>query len=268
MTAFVRGLEYGAVLAWLALSIGVVLYVGVSFWHARRHFPPRPFSHSAGAIVRELVLAFFVTPVLFLFALVGRRMSVGTGTPIVLVHGYTQNRGTFVGVVRALRRAGLGPIYGFNYWSFQDVRKSALRLARFLQHVRRETGAKSVDIVAHSMGGLVAAECVRVVPKRVRRCATIAAPHAGVLWGGPVLGRGGAQLRSGSRFLERHQTRTLENVPFLSIASTHDNIVHPASQSSIASRGGRDLVIDGPGHLTILFDSRVTAELVSFLREA
>ena len=266
MTSFLRGLEYGAVLGWLALSVGVLIYVVVTFWYARRHFPPRPFRASARAIARELVLAFLVTPVLVLYVLGGRRMAPGKGTPIVLVHGYTQNRGTFVGVVRALRRAGLGPIYGYNYWSFQDVRKSALRLARFIQRVRRETGAPAVDIVAHSMGGLVAVECMRAVPKRVRRLVTIASPHSGVLWRGPILGRGGAQLRRGSGFIERHKERVL-GVPVLSIASTHDNIVFPATQASIAHRGGRDVLVDGLGHLTILFDSRVTSEIAAFLRD-
>lgn len=265
MSSLLHGLELGVALVWLALSIGVVLYVGVSFWYARRHSPERPFSKSVGAIVRELVLAFVVTPLLLLYVLAGRRMAPGNRTPIVLVHGYTQNRGTFIGIVRSLRRAGLGPIYGFNYWSFQDVRKSALRLARFIQRVRRETGAKSVDVVAHSMGGLVAIECMRAVPRRIHRLVTIAAPHQGVLWRGPVLGRGGAQLRRNSPLIERHK-QSVFGVPVLSIASTHDNIVFPAAQSSIADRGGRDHVVEGPGHLTILFDSRVTSEIASFLR--
>jgi pimeloyl-ACP methyl ester carboxylesterase len=115
------------------------------------------------------------------------------------------------------------------------------------------------------MGGLVAMECMRAVPSRVRRVVTLASPHQGVLWRGPVLGRGGAQLRKDSPFIERHKARVL-GVPVLSIASTHDNIVFPAAQSSIADRGGRDHVVEGPGHLTILFDSRVTSEIASFLK--
>lgn len=260
----IRALEYAAGFAWLALSIGVLLYAGVSFYYARRHFPPRSFPSFLGAFLREIVLAFIVTPILLLYVVRGHKMASGKGTPIVLVHGYTQNRGTFLAVARALKRAGLGPIYGFNYWSFQDVRKSAFRLARFIQRVRKDTGARAVDIVAHSMGGLVAVECMRAVPNRVRRLVTIASPHSGVLWRGPILGVGGAQLRRGSAFMTRQAGRVL-GVKVLSIASTHDNIVFPASQSAISERGGRDIVVEGPGHLTILFDPRVTSEVASFL---
>jgi predicted alpha/beta hydrolase family esterase len=264
MTPLVRALEYGAFLAWLALSIGVLLYACVSFYYARRHFPPRPFVSAFFALLREIVLAFIVTPILLLYVVRGHRMVVGNGTPIVLVHGYTQNRGTFLGIARALRRAGLGPVYGFNYWSFQDVRKSSVRLARFIQKVRKETGARAVDVVAHSMGGLVAVECMRAVPKRVRRLVTIASPHSGVLWRGPILGIGGAQLRRGSALITKHAARVF-GVHVLSIASKHDNIVFPAEQSAISQRGGRDIVVEGPGHLTILFDPRVASEITSFL---
>jgi triacylglycerol lipase len=262
----IRSLEYAAFLVWAALSIGVSLYVAVSYGYARKHSPDRALQHSARAIISELVLAFLVTPILLVYVLGGRKMAGGTGTPIVLVHGYTQNRGTFIGVARALRRAGLGPIYGFNYWSFQDVRKSALRLARFIQRVRRETGKSQVDLVAHSMGGLVSVECMRAVPKRVRKLVTIASPHSGVLWRGPVLGTGGAQLRRGSMFITQAEGRVL-GIHVLSIASTHDNIVFPAAQSSIAHRGGRDVVVEGLGHLGILFDSRVSKEIVDFLKD-
>jgi len=249
-----------------ALAIGVFLYVGVTFFAARKHFPARVRSSALLAIAREAWLATWVTPLLLFYVFAGRRMARGTGTPIVLVHGYTQNRGTFVGIARSLAAAGAGPIYGFNYWSLQPLRRSFIGLSKFVRRILRETGAKKIDIVAHSMGGLVALECVRAMPRRIRRVVTIASPHKGVLWSGPVVGAGVAELRAGSRFLRARESRVL-GVPVLSIASTHDNIVHPASQASLAHRGGRDLVIEGPGHLGILFDAEAMREIARFLAE-
>lgn len=247
-----------------ALSIGVFVYVVVSFFSSRIHTPARDRSRALLAMFRETWLAMFVTPLLLLYVVFGRRMGGGNGTPIVLVHGYTQNRGTFIGIARALARAGLGPIYGFNYWSPQSLRRSSVGLCKFVRRILKETGAKQVDLVAHSMGGIVSLECVRTMPRRVRRVVTIASPHKGVLWPGPIVGEGGAQLRVGSPFLTSRESHVL-GVPVLSIASTHDNIVHPVSQSSLAHRGGKDYVVEGPGHLTILFDPEVIRETRAFL---
>ena len=61
--------------------------------------------------------------------------------------------------------------------------------ARFVEAVCAETGAAQVDLVCHSLGGVVALEYIHDAgAKRVRRCVTVASPHAGVAWKGPILG--------------------------------------------------------------------------------
>ena len=115
------------------------------------------------------------------------------------------------------------------------------------------------------MGGLVARHCIRLAPDRVRRCVTIASPHSGVGFRKiPIVGRGGRQLRAGTRFLMELSGAPL-GVPMLSIFSTHDNIVAPAhSAASLEPWGGRDFVVDHVGHLTILFDKRVANAVADF----
>jgi hypothetical protein len=95
---------------------------------------------------------------------------------------------------------------------------------------------------------------------------TIASPHAGVPWKGPILGEVGTQLRQGCAYLEDRTGHTIA-VPTLSIYSTHDNMVHPPETSQLAPRGGRDLAIEGVGHLAILFDRNVIDGVRDFLRE-
>jgi pimeloyl-ACP methyl ester carboxylesterase len=116
------------------------------------------------------------------------------------------------------------------------------------------------------MGGLVARHCIRLQPDRVRRCVTIASPHSGVGFHRiPIVGRGGRQLRAGTRFLMELSGAPL-GVPMLSIFSTHDNIVAPAhTAASLEPWGGRDFVVDHVGHLTILFDKRVATAVADFL---
>jgi pimeloyl-ACP methyl ester carboxylesterase len=186
------------------------------------------------------------------------------GVPVVLVHGYTQNRVNFLRIAFALLRSGSGPLYGFNYAWWSTVPRSAARLARFVERVREETGAREVDLVCHSLGGVVAMEYLAAGTHSVRRCVTIASPLAGVVWRGPIVGACAAQLRSGCDFLRAHAALPL-SVPCLSVYSTHDNVVHPPKTSTVEHRGGRDLVVPHLSHLSILFAPEVSRAVTGFL---
>ena len=72
-----------------------------------------------------------------------------------MLHGYAMNRANFVPLAQRLAAAQLGPIVGFEYWSLGRVSTAARRLGEFVTHVREQTGASQVDLVGHSMGGLV-----------------------------------------------------------------------------------------------------------------
>lgn len=271
----------------LLVGGGIAVYAFGSFFLMGRHVGVRERGRALRELVRELWIAAITQPFLPLFYVVGRRMdsffaqhgkealAAAAGAraprvPIVFVHGYMQNRVGFLGLARMLARTGLGPMFGFNYPWFSSIASNAKRLERFVEKVCKETGSAAVDLVCHSMGGLVAMEMMRNEAKRedlkVRRCVTIATPHAGVVWRGPLLGFGAASLRRGSKLLEAHAGQKL-TVPCLSVYSTHDNIVHPKESSSLALRGGRDVEVEGPAHLSILFSPAVANHVAEFLRE-
>src|SRR5262245_31879672 len=111
-----------------------------------RHTDPRPWSGLLLEMARETVWCFLLQPILPLWYVLGRRMGSGEGTPVVFVHGYMQNRVDFLGIASALRRASVGPLYGFNYPWMLDIATCARRLERFLDRVRRETGKDKVDL--------------------------------------------------------------------------------------------------------------------------
>jgi pimeloyl-ACP methyl ester carboxylesterase len=267
ITAYV---EYAAGSAISAMSVGIFAYVAVSYVLMRAHVAKRPRMAWAREILRETLWAVLTQPLIPLYYFHGHSMGGGgPRDPIVFVHGYFQNRADFIGLARAIRAAGIAPMYGFNYpWLFR-VERNAARLARFVEEVCRKTGRSHVTLVAHSLGGLVALEYMHTPEgaQRVRRCVTIASPHAGVRWRGPMLGEVGEQMRHGCDFLKDRAGRTIA-VPTLSIFSSHDNLVHPPETSALATRGGTDRLVADVGHLAILFDKAVTSEVVAFLREA
>jgi len=76
--------------------------------------------------------------------------------PIILLHGYAMNRANFLPLAYRLARAGLGPVFGFEYWTLGRIVAASRQLGWFVDEVRAQTGAAEVDLVGHSMGGVVA----------------------------------------------------------------------------------------------------------------
>jgi triacylglycerol lipase len=253
-----------------AFTIGAFLYVVASYFFARKHVPLR-FGAFVRAGFRELAWTFAIQPFLPLYYLIGNRMGRrrkpedGPRRPVIFVHGYMQNRVGFVLLARELTRRGFFDLFGFNYPWWSPVGESAKRLARYVERVCKDCGAERVDLVCHSMGGLVALEYLRTKEgaARVERCATIASPHRGVRWQGPLLGGSAIALRSGVT-LGEGETWT-PTTKLLSLYSTHDNVVHPPGTSSLAAYGGTDLEVGAMGHFSILFDRKTVGGVADFL---
>ncbi len=198
----------------------------------------------------------------------GRALPARTGAersrPIVLVHGFTQNRTNFVWLARALRRQGFGPFFGFNYDTIASpIEASAARLRDFVDGVLRQTGATEIDLVCHSLGGVVARTYVDLLDghRRVRRVVTLGTPHRGLRQARPIFGRSIAQLNPRAGFIARLDAPNTESrAAFHSVYSVHDNIVFPGLVSSLGPRG-EDFVVKSRGHFGILF-SRDIADYV------
>ena len=133
-----------------------------------------------------------------------------------------------------------------------------------MDRVRARTGASAVDLLTHSSGGLLALDVIAEQPEAVRRAAMIAVPARGVPWRGPVLGRSGSELRAGSLY-QAKRSNVVEGVPTLSVYSTHDNMVHPVTTSRLEGEQVTNLEIEGPGHLSVLFDRRTADAVCEFL---
>jgi pimeloyl-ACP methyl ester carboxylesterase len=255
----------------VAAVVGAALYLVVSYAVMLRHTDARPVFRTLRAMFGESLAIALTQPLLPLFYLFGRRMGgPATGHPVIFVHGYFQNRVDFLYLARALRRAGLGPLYGFNYDWTGTIAGAAARLGVFVDRACRETNSDAVDIVAHSLGGVVALEYIATPlgMKRVKRCVTIASPHAGVAWRGGMIGSSARALSSRSDFMKTYAARVFEGTgpKILSIYSTHDNIVHPWATSALSARGGTDLAVDDVGHLGILFSRTVADAVVRALK--
>ncbi len=105
-----------------------------------------------------------------------------TRPPVLLLHGFTDNRSVFVVLRRALGAGGLRHVEAYNYSPFTlDLRVTARHLARRVEELCERTGQERVDLVGHSLGGLVGRYYVQRLggDARVRNLVTLGTPHSG-----------------------------------------------------------------------------------------
>src|SRR5262245_49484222 len=250
---------YGA----LALGVGVVVGVAVFLvaTYAHLYLISREPRRVLRALPREFLAEVWAVVSWPWFALLGSRYE-GTGRgirPVILLHGYGMNRMSFYWLGRALARRGLGPLCAMSYVTLRSVRNSAQRLARFVERVCENEGASEVDVVCHSLGGLVARYYAARLggAARVRRIITIGTPHQGTLCARVAVDRGGFDLRPRSSLLEELAACACpDTVSVTSIWSRDDNVIVPPENAALGT-GGDDVVFEDLGHMALLRSPRV-----------
>lgn len=186
--------------------------------------------------------------------------------PIIVLHGYAQNRAIFVPLACALRRAGLGPIYGFEYWTLGRVAAGARQLGWFIDEVRERTGAAEVDLVGHSMGGVVARYYAAIAggDAVVRNLVTIGSPHGGTTFSKLGVGHVTRELVLGSQLCRRLAAAPpLRHAKLTSIWSLDDALVPGGLQPVIP--GAEILMYEALGHVALLGSRRVAQAIVERL---
>src|SRR5262245_50881162 len=137
---------------------------------------------------------------------------------VVLVHGYLANRSTLFPLAAYLRLRGVKQILHFDFDSRAGVERAACGLREFL---RRHVRGGRIDLVGHSLGGLVARVYVEALggARRVDRCITLGTPHRGTYNSYWLWSRVGGEPRPDSRLLVRlaDSTPAVRSVRFLSL---------------------------------------------------
>ena len=255
-----------ALAGWLTVVwVSGAVYVGVSYAESLRYVPKRPISRVLVSVLRESWLVLWSQPLMPWFWFIGKNLGSGGGdVPIVLVHGYFQNRLDFLYLAARLRAAGCGPLFACNFFWPQSLVRSSADVLAFIDRVRTRTGAPAVDLLTHSSGGLFVFDILAEEPELIRRAALIAVPARGVPWRGPVIGTSGTELRAGSRY-QVERSRDVGRVPVLSVYSLHDNMVHPVETSRLQGDSVTNVEVQDLGHLSMLFDSEVADQVCEFM---
>ncbi|URM89971.1 alpha/beta fold hydrolase [Streptomyces sp. MRC013] len=196
----------------------------------------------------------------------------GTRPPVVLLHGLSDNRSVFVPLHRALARDGTRHVRAVNHSPLIcDLRTAAHRLAGHVDELRVRTGHDEVDLVGHSLGGLVARYYVQRLggAPHVRTVVTLGTPHGGTsavpLAGVHPLVR---QMRPRSPVLcELAAPAPGCRTRFVSFWSELDLWMSPVEAARLdhPDLDTLNVRVGGVGHLTLPVHPAVTARVVAEL---
>lgn len=195
------------------------------------------------------------------------RVRADASRAIVFVHGYGAAGAVFEPMRTHVERTLGIPTVDFTYRSMSSFGDITARLAALLERVGE---GRKLDVVAHSLGGLLTRWVMQELDgaSRIDRLVTLATPHAGTgsarLAAGPlrqVLLPGSAVVRR----LAAGRARAA-GVAHAAYVAGADLMITPPS-SAAAIEDARVRWYDDLGHNAMLYDSRVQADVVDELRE-
>lgn len=196
--------------------------------------------------------------------------------PIILLQGFLGTSGVLEPLDRFLQAEKRNVIIlDLGIVNIRDIRESAERLVfeieRIMDLYSKSHGFKEIDIVAHSMGGLIAYYYVKKLGghRCVRKLITLGSPFRGTwaaLVGSILFGffsRGVRQMLPGSKFLkDLHITHHNQiQTKIYSIAAQYDTISPP---ESCFLKGATNRILP-LGHASLLMDKRVFENILGFL---
>lgn len=194
------------------------------------------------------------------------QLPVQAGTPVVLLHGFIDNRSVFVLLRRSLAQHGGQRVESLNYSPLTcDIRTAAELLGRHIEEICARTGSLQVDVVGHSLGGLIARYYVQCLggDLRVRTLVTLGTPHSGtrvvpLADAHPIV----RQMRPGSAVVEELSRPAPGcRTRFVSFWSDLDSLMDPLESARLEHPDllAQNVQVSGIGHLALPVHPAVAA---------
>ncbi|WP_438303313.1 esterase/lipase family protein [Streptomyces sp. HUAS TT11] len=186
--------------------------------------------------------------------------------PVILLHGFIDNRSVFVLLRRNLTQHGRQHIESLNYSPLTcDIRTAAELLGRYVEELCERTGQERVDVVGHSLGGLIARYYVQRLggDLRVRTLVTLGTPHSGtrvapLANAHPIV----RQMRPGSELIqELREPAPGCRTHFVSFWSDLDPLMDPLETACVDHPDllAQNIRVSGIGHLALPVHPTVAA---------
>jgi triacylglycerol lipase len=262
---------FGAVATVVTLSFAIAWYEYANRDPRllNRRLAPRRLLFVAGLIITEtacLALTILLQPLSWLNR--KERITTEHQQPIILLHGLFQSPSCWLWLKLQLRRRGFTALHTIALPPWKDVEVLTERLAKRVDELRHATGLQKVNLIGHSMGGIIARNYLQIRggAQKVDHCLLVATPNSGSKLAPFALSPLGGLLMPGSSFLQRLAAAPLpEEARISSIYSRHDNMVLPYEHARLD--GARNIELAGSGHTRLLFHRQVVRHIVDLLKE-
>ncbi len=176
--------------------------------------------------------------------------------PIILVHGYMMRGLVMYPIKQRLSKDGYKNVYLFTYSPpWLNIDDFSRQLRDKIEFVKKATGAEKVDLICHSMGGLVALNYINNYDgvKNIDRLITLGTPFGGSkLWSFSI-GKCGKEMKPGSEFLKKLNMPPA-GISATAIYTTFDEMVIPYEYSKL--EGADNIEMNYIGHVGLLFDGK------------
>jgi triacylglycerol lipase len=197
-----------------------------------------------------------------------RANSAPAARPVLLVHGFGGTKSSWSLLARTLSARGL-TVNAISYTPFgTSVEQLADRLAVEVQGLLSQTGADKINLVGHSLGGVVIAQAIAGgrLSGLVDTVVTLGSPFGGSPWANLLpFGAIVRALREGSPLLRRLASAPVpDGVRWLAFTATLDMIV-PGLRSVPAHAQVETVQVGDVGHLGILMSRQVVGRIVAAL---
>lgn len=211
------------------------------------------------------LLAFLPFPNAFLQPKLKKNKS---DTPILLVHGYCNNKSVWAYIRWRLEQETNNPVYAINLgYPFHSINEYANRVTSLADQIRTETGSSKIILMGHSMGGLITSLVATQDPARISSVFTIGSPLRGTHLARVGFGRNAREMQRSSPFITELHTKLGENtkIRFYHIGTKTDQLVMPYNSCVLGTCPDREFLFEDIGHASLLFSPRVANLLVHWL---
>jgi triacylglycerol esterase/lipase EstA (alpha/beta hydrolase family) len=192
--------------------------------------------------------------------------------PVLIIHGFLGTRGSMYMLERRLVDDGFVCVsFNLGTLNVRDIRRSAFLIHRKIERILAQTPSQKIDIIGHSMGGLIGLYYVKKLGghARVRKLIMMGTPLRGTwaaLAGVLTLGLWSTsswQLLPRSRFLdELAQGPIPPGVEVSTIAAARDWVV-PLATTRLPGTSGLTVPL---GHSSLVVSEEVYRRVVNTLR--
>jgi triacylglycerol lipase len=264
---------------WLALIALHPAALGLQFvlqgWQARHDTAPPA---TPGQRLRAWAAEWWVSTLVFGFwqawrvqaqpdHLPPRNPSAPPVRGVVLVHGFSCNRGLWNDWMPALRQLGVPHVAVTLERAFGSIDAYAAVVEGAVARVQAATGCAPV-LVGHSMGGLAIRAWLRALPSAAQRChhvVTLGTPHQGTWLARFAHTLNGRQMRWHSDWLKALAAAEPAGLyrHFTCLYSHCDNIVFPVTNAMLP--GANNLHVSGRAHVDLIRDPQALAAVFASL---